>query len=276
MVAGKDFAQAVRGGALVACELACWSALGVSLAALMWTVVEPRGELSAAVQSRTSPAAPVPTLRADETRATRLDLVADPFAASAGPSSGAGQLLPEATGYTLHATRAGNDGGGSAIIAVAGSAQSAYAAGDDIASGVKLAMVASDHVELNVGGQRMRLSFPGAGHSGVALASRIVDTPADFRASADSVSPLLLTSPALQPVSRNGRPAGFEIMPDASGPLLSAAGLRPGDIVVSINGVSASSGGHLSDYREQLASGRPLLIRYERAGRIETATIGTR
>jgi general secretion pathway protein C len=276
MVAGRDFAQAMRGGVLVACELACWSALGVSLAALMWSVVEPKGELHAAAPSPLAHDPSRQDVSSDEAMASRLSVAADPFASGAEPGAAAGAMIPEASGYTLHATRAWADGGGSAIIAVSGSSQSAYAVGEDIATGVRLAMVTTDHVELDMGGQRMRLSFPGSQQPDVALAARIVDTPADFRASAASAGPLLLNAPALQPVSRDGRPAGFEIMPNASGSLLASAGLRPGDIVVSINGVAAASGGDLSDYRDQLSSGQPLLIRYERGGRIETATIGTR
>ena len=54
---------------------------------------------------------------------------------------------------------------------------------------------------------------------------------------------------------------------------LAAAGLRPGDLVISINGADAASA-DLSAYRAQIASGRPVDIRFERDGQIHTARLG--
>jgi type II secretory pathway component PulC len=99
--------------------------------------------------------------------------------------------------------------------------------------------------------------------------------PADYQAAARAASPLpatAFTALPLQPVNRNGR-AGFEVMPQASGGALAAAGLRPGDLVISINGADAASA-DLSAYRAQIASGRPVDIRFERDGQIHTARLG--
>lgn len=271
MATGKEFAHSLRGGVAVACELACWSALGVSLAALMWSIVEPKG----AILSPTAADATAGSKRIDAL-VTRLSQASDPFldplSATVGPV-GASQ---EATGFTLHATRAGFAGDGTAIIAVSGGAQGAYAVGEAVANGARLTAVATDHVELDIGGQRMRLSFPGASDTtSPLLTAGLADAPADYRAVAATASPPLINSLGLQPVSRNGRPAGFEVMPQADGGLLSAAGLRPGDVLLSVNGIDASAGGDLSAYRDQLMSGRQVLIRYERAGQVRTTTVGT-
>jgi S1-C subfamily serine protease len=262
----------MRGGIVVACELACWSTLGVSLAALMWSIVEPKGMMTPVMPADTALGP-----QSSDALVTRLSQAPDPFLAGLTAGASAVVAAPEASGYTLHATRAWLEGGGSAIIAAAGGAQGAYAVGEEISSGVRLAVVSGEHVELDVGGRRMRLSFPGSRNAEAPVfASQIVDASADYRASAGSATPLLLNSLALQPVSRNGRPAGFEVMPQATDGLLSAAGLRPGDVVVSINGIYASAGGDLSAYRKQLAAGQPVIIRYERAGQLHTTSFGTK
>lgn len=271
MATGKEFAHSLRDGVAVACELACWSALGVSLAALMWSIVEPKGAILAPTAADATPGS-----KRIDALVTRLSQASDPFHAPLSATVGPVGASQEATGFTLHATRAGVAGDGTAIIAVSGGAHGAYAVGETVANGARLTAVATDHVELDIGGQRMRLSFPGAsGATSPLLTASIADAPADYRASVEA-SPLLINSLALQPVNRNGRPAGFEVMPQADGGLLSAAGLRPGDVLLSVNGIDASAGGDLSAYREQLMSGQQVLIRYERAGQVRTTTLGTR
>lgn len=270
MAAGKDLLHAPRGSVAVTCEIACWSALGVSLAALMWSVVEPKGSMAVASATNLAPEDdPVNAI------VMRLSQTQDPFVT--GLSANARKTTTEATGLTLHSTRTSVDGGGSAIIAVAGAPQGLYATGEELVPGTRLALVAIDHVELDVGGERMRLSFPGAQAApALALAAQWPSGPADYRTAAGASSPLLLNSLALQPVSLNGRATGFEVMPQANGGPLSVAGLKPGDIVLSINGIDASNGGDLTAYRAQLTSGQPVVIRFERAGRVQTTTFGTR
>lgn len=272
MATGKEFAHSLRGGVAVAGELACWSALGVSLAALMWSIVEPKGAITAPSDAGANAGS-----KRIDALVTKLSQTSDPFLDRLSSGARLVDTGQEATGFTLHATRAGLAGEGTAIIAAAGGAQGAYAVGETVANGARLAAVATDHVELDIGGQRMRLSFPGASDAtSPILIAGLADAPADYRAVAGADSPLLINSLALQPVNRNGRPAGFEVMPQADGGLLSAAGLRPGDVLLSVNGIDAAAGGDLSAYREQLMSGQRVLIRYERAGQVRTTTFGTR
>ena len=260
MATSRHFAHTWRGGLIATCELAGLSALGVSLAALMWGVVTPRDALGATVPAEAGDGA--------ATIAARLSRITDPFAAEASTALAS---VSDATGFTLHATRATADGGGTAIIAAAGGQQGAFAVGEEVAPGVVLAMVAADHVEIDVGGQRMRVAFPGA-TSGAA--QMIASLPADYQASAyASVVPAISGLP-LQPVNRNGQSAGFEVMPQADSATLAALGLRVGDIVISINGVDAASA-DLSQYRSQLASGQPVDIRFERGGQVQTTRLGT-
>ena len=268
MAASKDFAQSLRGGFAATCELAAFSTLGVSLAALMWTVVAPRGAVAAGLAD-----APASDRVVSETLA-RLSQASDPFAQGGAMLA---SVVADATGFTLHATRATGDGEGTAILSPSGGAQGAFAVGEEITPGVVLATVSADHVEIDVGGQRMRVAFPGANSGAAQLATRL---PADYQAAARAAPPLpssslaapSLAALALQPVTRNGR-TGFEVMPQAAGGALTAAGLRPGDLILSINGADAASA-DLSSYRAQIASGQPVNVRFERDGQVHTARLG--
>ena len=264
MAAGKRFAQTLRGGVAATCEIAAISTLGVSLAALAWTVATPRSSMPVGGAQGDS------ANRFESEILKRLSRVSDPFAS--GPVMTA-STVADATGFTLHATRAMGGGEGTAILSPSGGAQGAFAVGEEITPGVMLALVSAEHVEIDVGGQRMRVSFPG----GVAGAVTQMSTslPADYQAAARTASPLPATALAalpLQPANRNGR-TGLEVMPQAAGGGLAAAGLRPGDLVIGINGTDAASA-DLSAYRAQIASGQPVDVRFERDGQIHTARLG--
>lgn len=264
MTAGKDFALALRGGLAVTAEVAGLSALGISLAALMWATVSPKGA--------TAEAAANTGVDSDGRLTdivTRLSNIDDPFV-----RGGAIQTVnvADASGFVLHSTRAMTDGVSTAILSPSGGQQGAYAVGEEITPGVMLAMVASDHVEIEVSGQRMRVAFPGA--SAVPAIQMATSLPADYSAAAKSAALPGVSGLPLQPVSRNGRPAGFEVMRHADGGVLAAAGLKPGDVLLSVNGVSAAAA-DLSAYRAQLLSGQPVEIRFERSGQVHTARLGS-
>lgn len=264
MTAGKDFALALRGGLVATAEVAGLSALGISLAALMWATVAPKGAMMEALANTDASAV---DKFADIV--TRLSELEDPFARGDGAQT---VSVADASGFVLHSTRAMADGISTAILSPSGGQQGAYAVGEEITPGVTLAMVASDHVEIDVGGQRMRVAFPGAPAApAIRMAANL---PADYNASAKSAALSSVSGLPLQPVSRNGRPAGFEVMRHADGGVLAAAGLKPGDILVSVNGVSAAAA-DLSAYRAQLLSGQPVEIRFERGGQVHTARLGS-
>jgi len=264
MAAGKGFAQTLRGGVAATFEFAAISTLGVSLAALVWTVATPSSSMAEGGTEDTSAG------RVESELLARLSRVTDPFASGRAMAASA---VGDTMGFTLHATRAMGGGEGTAILSPSGGAQGAFAVGEEITPGVVLALVSTEHVEIDVGGQRMRVAFPGASVSAVTQIT--TSLPADYQAAARAASPIpaaaLATLP-LQPVNRNGR-AGFEVMPQAAGGTLAAAGLRPGDIVTSINGADAASA-DLSAYRTLIASGQSVDIRFERDGQIHSARLG--
>jgi general secretion pathway protein C len=243
----------VRSSVALVCEIAAFSALGASLAWLMWATIEPVDPLASPEQRR------VQTEGQGTLRARLAGLPDLALAERAGPVSGL------AAGYVLHATRAGVDGGGAAILSVNGAPQAAFSVGEEIARGVRLARVTSQDVEIDAGGRRLLVAFPGAAPETAAARGPQPRT-------AIAASPA--NSQSLQPITRPGGGSGFAVTPQADPTALGASGLRPGDILLKVNGLDVSAA-NLADYSAQLKSGRPLDIVFERNGQISTARIGS-
>jgi general secretion pathway protein C len=245
----------LRRSAALASEIVAFSALGASLAWLMWSVIEPVGPLASGPVS--SPAAGNPETL--QVRLAQLPYVSMNGSSSAGPTQ-------VASGFVLHATRAGFDGGGTAILSISGAPQTSFAAGEEIAAGARLALVAADHVEIETGGQRLRVEFSGAERSAsVARAPTTELRPAS--------GTQLVNSLPLQAVNRPGGRAAVAVMPQADLSLLGASGLQPGDILLKVDGVDVSTA-NLANYAAQLQSGRTFEVVFERNGQISSTRIG--
>lgn len=102
----------LRRSATLASEIVAFSALGASLAWLMWAVIEPVGPLASGPVSSPAPGK-LETLQA---RLAQL-----PHVAMGGNASAT--ITQVASGFVLHATRAGVGGGGTAILSVNGAPQ---------------------------------------------------------------------------------------------------------------------------------------------------------
>jgi general secretion pathway protein C len=115
-------------------------ALAIQATRLLWIALAP--------MERPEAAAVVPAPQPDSPAA--LSGHGDPFYPQANDAT-------RTTGYTLLGVRV-TAGGGAAILARDGR-QVAYAVGDELAKGVTLAAVASDHVVLRAGGREHRIAL---------------------------------------------------------------------------------------------------------------------
>jgi general secretion pathway protein C len=253
---GGISALRLRRSATLACEVAAFSALGASLAWLMWAAIEPVGSLDA-----TTPLSPSPG-KLDKLN-TRLSLLPQ-ISMSGGSQVPLNQL---AAGIVLHATRAGLDGDGAAILSIGGAPQTTFAVGDELALGSRLVKVAADHIEIDSSGQRYRLEFTRAERA----ASVLQPT-----ASPESRSPpvgQLMNSLPLQSVRRAGGQAAFAVTAHESLSAFGGSGLQPGDILLKIDGVDVSAA-NLASYAAQIQSGRTFEVTFERNGQVSTTRIG--
>ncbi|MEQ1510166.1 MAG: type II secretion system protein N [Sphingopyxis sp.] len=176
-------------------------------------------------------------------------------------------------------------GTGSAIIAGEDGTQNSIGVGEEIQTGVRLAAVHFDYIEIDNGGRRELLyldqsqasasapaSGPGAAHTPAAAA------PAAANAAA---SPAIPISPAslragigFAPRQEDGRVTGIIVREQGDGSAFQAAGFRGGDIIRSVNGRPIGSPSDLTALSNQLTPGARLSLTVERgAGTVPIAII---
>jgi general secretion pathway protein C len=246
-------------------EAALVLVLAAQVAWLGWTAFAPRtaGSLRAPVPAE------VPLLSGH-----------DPFFAGATDASAAG-----IGGWRLHGVRTGA-GGGSAILARDSGPQAVFLAGEEVAPGVVLDSVTGDHVVLRRGESRHRVELPlptgttqaPAGAAPAAPSTGAASAPAPMpkpaATTAQAVDPAqFLVQAGLRLTSEAGRVAGYTLLPRGDDRLARAAGLQPGDVLLSVNG-QALDPEHLPELVEQLKSSPHAVIAYRRDGQTRTVTLG--
>lgn len=192
----------------------------------------------------------------------------DPFRGDgeAGHSEAAG-------GWTLFAIRSGASGLDTAIIAGADGQQRLYRVGEALAPGVLLDSVAADHVRLSRGGVVSRLDFPETSAAPAPVAPP-APAPASAAPQGGRISATRFTTDvALSPRQRDGRIDGVTVQPRGQGAALQAAGLRPGDVILAVNGTPVDSAERVADLALDLQAGARAEITYERDGRRLATTV---
>lgn len=192
--------------------------------------------------------------------------------AEATPSDGGG--------LTLFGVRADGAGGGSAIIGLADGRQVSVGAGEELEPGLTLTSVAPDHVMLSRGGAPFRLDFPDMA-SGAAAPEAATQpaAPSPEPASAEGavVDPQRLIAQAgLRPRIKGLGVNGLTVSASGDGGELRNAGLRSGDVILSVNGTALNSPQAIAALRGQLADAPSAQIQFERAGQVRSTTVRTR
>lgn len=153
--------------------------------------------------------------------------------ATAGPATSAAL-----TGLVLVGVRSDlATGRGGAMIQLPDGSQRAFGVGEAVVDGLTLSEVWFDHVVLAGAGGSRRLAFP--------------EQPSSFtRAAAEPAAP----TAAVVPMALQGGRTGWRLPATGMPPALVAAGLRPGDIVTTIDGRSVADGAALLEAVRQLQS----------------------
>lgn len=234
-----------RPTAFSALELGLLALIAIQAARLFWTLVTPLGPVGD--WKATSAAVPVSGNVLSEF---------DPFfrlSGSAGPATVTSLNLKL---YGVREDRA--TGRGSAIIALPDGAQRSFAVGEEIMPGVTLAAVGFDSVTINRGGTAEQIFLD---QSTPAPAGQAVPAPA-----AAAPAPATAAPTQFQPRTNGGRVDGIVVNPGSDGgQALRAAGLEPGDVIVSVNGQRVSS---LEQAQNLIrASGGEVALVVDRGGR---------
>ena len=168
--------------------------------------------------------------------------------------------------------------GGCALIVVQGQPESAFCAGDEISPGVQLDSVQRDRIVIVRGGAREAVLMKDA-----------EATPGVPGAAAAPPPPIVQSAGDRQIVDRRqlqqqlGRPeflgqavivpspgGGFLVREMQPGSLYEKLGLRPGDVIRTVNGQPVSSMDDVMRLYQQFGSAERVLVEVQRGGRSET------
>jgi general secretion pathway protein C len=171
-----------------------------------------------------------------------------------------------------------------ALIAAQGGDERPYAIGDDVSRGVVLQAIFPDRVILSRNGRletlRLERDRPTAG--GPALPSPAVAVapalnPAQQLA---QIREEVLSDPAkasdyvrVQPANVGGQLRGYRIYPGRDRTVFSAAGLRPGDLVTSVNGVQLDDPARALQLLTELSQAGQVTLVVERGGQSQTISV---
>lgn len=206
----------------------------------------------------------------------------DAFFRNGGGGGGAGAAPSDGGGLTLFGVRADGAGGGSAIIGLADGRQVSVGAGEEVEPGLTLSAVAPDHVMLSRGGAPFRLDFPdmasgAASPVPVTAAQPAAAAPEPASAEGAVVDPQRLIAQAgLRPRIQGLGIKGLTVSASGDGGELRNAGLRSGDVILSVNGTALNSPQALAALRGQLADAPSAQIQFERDGQVRSTTVRTR
>lgn len=181
--------------------------------------------------------APLPIAQsppAPSARPAALAAAGNPFRALAvdAPVIEAAPVAVETTlDLKLHGTWHDGEGRGTAVIQASGAPQKVFRIGEDICCGAKLEEVYADRVIISRGGAREAVLLPNKRSD-----SQTTEAP--------SAAPALTASAPIVSVQLLGSGGGvseLRLFPSQDPAAFEALGLRPGDILVSVNGMPAQA-----------------------------------
>ncbi len=226
-----------------ALEIALLSLLALQCARLVWAAVTPVGPIGEWK---------IPALLGGPANASLALGDFDPFFRLAGPAA---PVVVTSLAIGLFGIRVDRASGrDSAILSTPDGVQSSYAVGDEIMPGVTLAAVREDGVTLSRGGVREQIfldqSVPAANA-----------TPAGGATPATGLTPRIV----------NGIVSGLTV--GTPPPLLAQAGIRAGDVVISLNGSSVGSSADAQALVAGLTPGSSVSVQVERGGQQVPITV---
>lgn len=247
--------------------------LGLIGLALVWAIAAPTGEADRHIGAAVSGQA--------------ADIAFDPFFRL---NAGDGRSVVTSLDLTLYGVRADQASGrGSAIIGLPDGTQNSYAVGDQIVPGAVLAGVGFDSVTIRRDGALEKLYLDQSHAAPVAnVATAVAAAPAGpdpfaaVRAGAGARAPYQdaakgsLTSDVLMtPRQKGDKIDGYVLQPSANGQAFRAAGLRPGDVVVSVDGVPVTDSTRVQNFYQRVQEAGSAKVGIERDGRPMSLTIGS-
>ncbi|MEJ2257972.1 MAG: type II secretion system protein GspC [Woeseiaceae bacterium] len=172
-----------------------------------------------------------------------------------------------------------------AVIADGTAEQKVYAIGDSLGSGTTLHAVYADRVVLNENGALTNLRLPSEFTSDNAMQVRRTTTTIRQSATPEAESSLrnVVTQNLTKltdvirptPYLVDGQPAGYRVYPGRNKRQFAALGLRPGDLIMDINGQALTDPTQAMQIFESLGTVDEVTVTVERNGQAESLVLNT-
>ncbi|WP_428312217.1 type II secretion system protein GspC [Hydrocarboniphaga sp.] len=172
-----------------------------------------------------------------------------------------------------------------ALIGTQDGEEKPYSVGDDVVRGVNLQAIFPDRVILSRNGQletlRLDKDRPGTSLAGAGAAPALAQPGnTDTAAMLGNIRDQLLADPSkasdylrIQPANINGQQRGYRIYPGRDRSVFNGAGLRPGDLVTSVNGVQLDDPSRALQMLGDLSTANTLNLTVERGGSQQAITV---
>lgn len=175
-----------------------------------------------------------------------------------------------------------------ALIAKEGGEEGPFSIGDDVAPGVNLQAIFLDRVILSRNGRLETLRLDKDAPSNAPVFNPVTNTseaqegtPAAAQMLAQ-IKEQVVTDPSkaanfirVQPMTGDGGLKGYRVYPGPERAAFNAAGLKPGDVVTSINGVSLSDPAQALQLLQGLTQSSSVTLSVERNGSTQTVNVST-
>lgn len=229
----------------------------------------PASGSSSAPVAAMMPNAPPPSAAA----APPAPVAAPPFTVSP-PAAPAAPAAPAdagaAAGLRLHGVTSGG-----AIIGTADGRQRLVRIGQQVMPGMVLQGVGQQHAMLGTPSGPVRLTFQGVEAAGAASApqSAVVPSPAERQMRGARIEERRYAGAMQARTGTNGAVTGYYVRRGADLPLLRQAGLREGDVLISVNGQNIDGPERLTQLPAELRTAQTAEVEFERSGRRMRTTV---
>jgi general secretion pathway protein C len=245
------------------------------LADLTWSFV-PRKQDPAAAQAAAMPAA---ARQVDAADVAAKHLFGNAAAPAANPAN-----APDTTlALTLHGIVAGKRAADSRALIVANGDEQPYAIGAQLPGGAVIRSIYPDRVLLERDGRVEALRLPKIGDSGGGLATTPQPTLRGQSAPPQNLGQLrqeIMNNPQrlmdvvrAMPVMDHGKLTGYRIYPSGNPSAFNQLGLRPGDVVTSVNGIPLTDPAQSMRVLSSLKTSEQISIGLVRNGQVQTQVL---
>ncbi len=169
-----------------------------------------------------------------------------------------------------------------AIIAEKGGDEKVYTVGDEVQRGLTLNAVYADRVVFRRGGRLEELRLPRVDESSAAPSRARTSRTTAPQARVASLREVMSDSPTRltdvirpQPVFRDGKQKGYRVYPGRQRQLFTQLGLRPGDMIVQINGMALDDPARGMEVFRSLGDATQVSVTVERNGQPQVLTLDT-